>query len=363
MRIGIFSKLGSSGGSEHRVVEMANGLARFSDHECWILCEKNFNNKVSKKLDPKVKVIKSIFHACDGKEPDPNPLYEVDSLLIVDSDSYSFPRLKYWEGKQIWDKKPPRHTYFVDVSKIPQMVFLFNFVVKPARWLWTIAEKCPDVRIVLANRDYFREIQSEKKHDQIRNMRMMILDSPIDPETVSSEKTPSDVIRIGRHSKPYNYKYDVQCTDLIKRINKKYADKVYWDFMGIPTLEEARLKSESNVLIRKEYSKDVKDYLNNIDIMLFFIKWSRSEPWARVVAEGMASGCPILATNKAGNQDQVRNGKNGYLCSSLDEFEKQLSYLIENPDEIKKMGQESSNYAKDFTTEKITKKYLDFIRF
>ena len=190
---------------------------------------------------------------------------------------------------------------------------------------------------------------------------MLILDSPIDPNTISTEKTNSNVIRIGRHSKPFNYKYDPQCTDLIKRINKKYADKVYWDFMGIPSQEEKNLKSEKNVTIRKEYTKDVKDYLMGIDIMLFFIKWSRSEPWARVVAEGMASGCPILATNKSGNQDQVRQGKNGFLCDSLEEFEEKLSYLIENPKKIKKMGQNSLEYAKEFTTEKVVQKYLNFI--
>jgi len=100
----------------------------------------------------------------------------------------------------------------------------------------------------------------------------------------------------------------------------------------------------------------------NIDIMLFFIDWNRDEPWARVVAEGMTSGCPILATDKAGNRDQIEHKKNGYLCKDLKHFKKYLSELIKNPQKIKDMGRNSINCSKKFTTKKVIEKLLGIIK-
>lgn len=358
MKIGIFSKLGSSGGSEHRAVEMANGIAQYTNHQSFILCEKDFNHRIATRVNPLVEVITNIFQ---GHNPNPSPLYDMDSLLVINTDSYSFSRLNYWKGKRCWEDKEPRHTFNIDLRKIPQMVFLYNFMLKPSKHLHTVQQECKDVRIVCANNDYYNEILNNNRYADIRDIPKMVLESPINPDSVSTEKKISNKIRIGRHSKAFGYKYDTENIELIERINKKYGNQIIWDFMGITSKCEEAIKNMDNVIIRKEYSTSVKDFLQNIDIMLFFIKWSREEPWARVVAEGMASGCPILATNKAGNQDQIKHGENGFLCNNLDEFEKHLSKLIKNPQKIKEMGQRSIDLSKEFTTEKTIKKYMDFI--
>jgi len=359
MRIGIFSKLGSSGGSEHRAAAMANGISRYTNHACCILCEKQFNKKIRKLIDPQVEIIENIFQ---GINPTPQKIYEVDSLLIINTDSYSFPRRCYWEGQRCWKHKEPRHTFFIDLSKIPQMVFLFNYVIKPSCRLYTIYEHCPDLRIICANRDYYNDIETKEKYNKIRNIPKFILESPIDPATISKTKNFSSRIRIGKHSKPWGYKFDKENIKLVRKINEKYKDQIVWDFMGVPSTYAQILEQFDNVIIRKEYSISVKDYLKNIDIFLFFIKWRRREPWARVVAEGMMSGCPILATNKGGNQDQVRHNKNGFLCNSLKDFEEKLSYLINNKEKIKEFGEKSIEYSNNFTTEKVIKRYIDFIK-
>lgn len=359
MNIGIFSKLGSSGGSEHRAAEMANGICRHTNHKCFVLSEKGINNKIKSKIDDRVTIVTDIFNK-KGYYPD--ILYKMDSLLVINSDCYSFPRLCYWEGRECWKGKEPRHKVNVDISKIPQMVYLFNFVIKPACKLKTICSKCKDVRIVCANTDYYNQIQSNERYDEVRDLPIMILDSPIDQDSVCQEKSHSKKIRIGRHAKAFCYKFDKENIKLIERINKKYKDKIIWDFMGVPSSYVKELSKFDNVIIREEYSKNINDYLKDLDIMLFFIEWSRDEPWARVVAEGMASGCPVIATNKAGNPDQIRHAENGYLCDSLDDFDKYLSELIDNPQKIKDMGKKSYEFSKEFTTEKVIKKYMDFIK-
>jgi len=342
MKIGIFSKLGASGGSEFRAAEMANSLVR-AGHETYIFCESKINEKVRATCIEKVQILEEIFTKTEK-------LYEVDSILIINTDSYNFSKLEYWEGKK------------VDLTKIKQLVILYNFVLDPSKHLPTINTKCSDVRIITANKHFFNEISTQSRFNEIRHYPRICLESPIDPDKVLSEKTKSDKIRIGRHSKSISYKFNKEMLLLIQKINEKYKDKVSWDFLGVDGENAKELDSIPNVIIRKEFSIPVKEYLQNIDIFLFFIDWGRIEPWSRAVAEGMVSGCPILANNKGGNKDQILHGNNGFLCNSLDEFCGYLDYLIENPDWIKKFGKNSIIYSREFTPDKILKKYLDFIK-
>ena len=196
MKIGIFSKIGASGGSEHRCAEMCNGIVRFSDHECMLLCEDKLHPVIEKKLDPKVRVIQHIFKPKECARPD--VLYDLDLLLVVNSDSYSFARLEYWEGT-LRDKKHNRikhHKFKIDLERIPKMVFLFNFVVSPAQNLVDIAKKCKDVRIIVANADFYNQIRYKDKFKKIRKKKLPVtmLESPIDPALITDKKTKSTKI-------------------------------------------------------------------------------------------------------------------------------------------------------------------------
>ena len=76
----------------------------------------------------------------------------------------------------------------------------------------------------------------------------------------------------------------------------------------------------------------------------------------------MASGCPVITTNKGGNKEQIVHGNNGFLCESIEEFEKSLEFYINNEEMIKKMGNNSIMYSKEFSSEKIIHKLMDFIQ-
>lgn len=352
MKIGIFSKLGAKGGSEHRVVEIANSIVRFSDHEVMILAEKGFNGHLSKKLDERVIVALEIFK---GKNPDHSILYDMDVILVINTDSYSFSKLDYWVGET------KHHDARVDLTRIPRMVFLYNFVISPAQWLGSIATECSDVRIICANKNFYAELIAKDKFRDCAMMPRMILESPIDPDTIPTEKKESKVIRIGKHSMPHGYKFNEDHTQLIEAVNKRFAKQIQWDFLGVPKEMIPSISKFPNVTVREAFSVPVGEYLTEIDIFLFFISWGRNEPWSRAVAEGMTAGCPILATNKAGNRDQVIDGNNGYLCSSVMEFQQSLEYLIENPEVIQKMGRNSRLYSRQFTSQRIITGLLDFI--
>ena len=351
MNIGIFSKLGASGGSEHRAAEMASAITKFTGHSCMLLCENDLNPHIKEKLDSKVELVLNVFK--DGRNLD--AIYKPDVLLVINSDSYSFSKPEYWLGQT------EHHTHRVDLSRIKKLIFLYNFVISPAKNLSELAKLVPDLRIVCANKDFFNDISEKDKFKRIRHLPRLMLESPIDPSSITTDKTKSDKIRIGKHSKAHGYKFNEQHEDLIDRINKKYNKLVAWDFLGVPGEYVESIKGTHNVTIRTEYSIPVGEYLKGIDIFLFFISWGRNEPWSRAVAEGMMAGCPILATNKAGNKDQVIHENTGYLCDNLDDFEKWLSHLIEHPDMIQKIGRNARISAMQFTSEKVIGRFMDFI--
>jgi len=352
MQVGVFSKLGASGGSEHRCVEMCNSLLRYTEHRPVLLCEENLNAHVFARLDPAVRVVRNVF------KPSPlnvSALYDLDCLIVVNSDSQSFCRLDYWEGRT------KHHQATVDLARIPRITFLFNFVVSPAKHLFELVEKCPDVGIICANQHFARQIRENAKFQQVRILPRMVLESPIDPETVGFAKTSSTRIRIGKHSKAHGYKFNAEHPRLIERINTRFGDAVIWDFLGVPGDRARELTRFENVIVRPEYSIAVGDYLRNIDIFLFFISWDRQEPWSRAVAEGMTSGCPVLATACEGNSDQVEPDNTGYLCSSSDEFADGLIRLIERPELIQQMGRNAALAAKRFASRNVVSRLKEFI--
>ena len=349
MKIGIFSKFEMAGGSEFRCVELANGLVNYSDHEVYFLVE---NNRVSDKIIAK---LESKVHINMDSMKNPGIFYEMDHILVVNTDSKYFTTIDYWEGKS------EKHDTFIDLTKIKSMSFLFNFIVSPARHLEHIQQKCKDIRLIPTNKRFYKEIDTKDKHEKIRHFPRMVLESPINPDTVSTYKSPTNVIRIGKHSKGLGSKWNMEHKDLILAINEKYGeDKIQWDFMGGGRDFTESVKDIPNVILRKEFSIPVKVYLYGIDIFLFYPDWGRQEPWSRAVAEGIMSGCPILATDvDGGNRMQVK--ENGYLCKDLNIFIEKLSYLIDNTNVYENMRNQSIEDSKLFTSEKIVERFLDFI--
>lgn len=354
MNIAVFTKIHMAGGSEFRAAELSSAIQRYTEHNAFLISSDSaIPEKVMDRVDSKVEIIEDIFNEI-------NPLverfYEMDCIIVINTDSKHFTKLDYWEGRS------DQHKHFVDLTRIPQMHFIFNFLVSPAEHLWQLDQKCGRVGILPTNRRFYDEIGSKDKHKRVRHLPRMILESPIDHDSVSPEKTNSDKIRIGKHSKGMGNKWSVEHQPLILSINKDYEDKVEWDFMGTSGEVRQKIKGIPNVTCRKEFEKSVRDYLADIDILLFFIDFKRQEPFARVVGEAMASGCPILATGTdGGNRMQVVDGSNGFLCNSTNDFYEKIKFFIENPEMIKKMGQNSILYSKFFSSEAIIDKLMKFV--
>jgi len=351
MNIGVFSKFAMAGGSEMRCAHMCNAIAEFTEHQPYLLCEGGIPDKISSAVKPGVTVIKNVCSPDNIQN-----FYDMDHILVVNTDSKDFTTLDYWEGKT------DRHSSFIDLEKVKGMSFLFNFIVSPARHLYQLETKCRDIRIITANKRFFDEISSKDKHEHVRHLKRFILESPIDPTCVSQDKLGGSIVRIGKHSHALGNKFNEEHAELIKRVNAKHGDRVIWDFMGVPKDRIDEIKNFKNVIIRRTFSLPVKDYLKGIDIYLFYPSWKRQEPWARSVAEGLMSGAPVVATDTdGGNRMQIINGSNGFLCKSIDDFEKNICTLIEDVDLRNKMRDNAIFYSRFFKSETVIKKFVEFI--
>jgi hypothetical protein len=351
MLIGIFTKMDGMAGTEHRAIEMANAIVRHTNHKCTLLCERGITQYMLSKADPNVKIAVETF---GERGISANQLYQLDTLLIINSDIQEYSQLTYWQGRT------NRHKYSIEINKIPQITFLYNFILHPATKLHEIAEICPDTRIIVANHDMSNTLSTDKKYDKIKLLPRLILESPIDPH-ITNNKNPYNKIRIGRHTNSQSHKYNEDHTKLITIINETHENQIIWDFMGIPPNKETELSQFKNVITRKPFSTDVPEYLKDIDIYLQFISYTRNEPWSRGVAEAMRSGCPILATNKGGHRDQIIHGNTGFLCDTIDDFNKHLTWFLDNPQLIHVLGYNAYTHSKQFLPINVIGKYLDFI--
>jgi glycosyltransferase involved in cell wall biosynthesis len=138
---------------------------------------------------------------------------------------------------------------------------------------------------------------------------------------------------------------------------------------GVPTLLEAwdKLKPKSSKLILAGFgmipegislahnvsflgvipANERAELFSNADVFVFP---SFFEGFAQVQIEAAASGLPIITTSNAGGDEIVNNLENGILVKpgDVDSLSDAISYFIDNPKMIEKMGKLSKNKAIEY---------------
>ncbi|MHC4397516.1 MAG: glycosyltransferase [Planctomycetota bacterium] len=238
---------------------------------------------------------------------------------------------------------------------IKKMLFLYNFLVSPSQHLHEIA-KYVDVSIATTNLKFFNEITKQDRYEKVRALPRYILGSPIDPDAVATRVRDKPEV-FGCHSKRLGSKWNTDWPKLVEKIVHRYT-KPDFRFMGMK--KDIAKKMNGSVCL-KENENTVSDFLDSLDVFVFFPDYKREEPWARVIAEAMIAGLPIVALDKGGTADQVLKWNNGILCKKFDDYHKALVYLIEHPEVIETMSRNSIRIAKDFHTEKVIKKLMEIV--
>jgi glycosyltransferase involved in cell wall biosynthesis len=352
MKIAIFSKFNMAGGSEFRCVELCNGISKFTEHEAFLLSEKNLPQKLFQHIDKDVNVIENCFLT-------PEYFYQSDVIIVINTDSRDFSTLDYWAGKS------PSHNFSLNIEKLKdkKMFFLYNFIVSPSRHLNQLKDAGIDVGILTTNHKFFDEITKQDRYEHVRTLPRYILTSPIDPDKLNIfERTSKDKIYFGMHSKRLGNKWNDEIEKLIKDINQRYSkDQVRFRFMGIKGDLKRKIEKIPNVTCLNEDGESVNEFLSKLDVFLFFPDWKREEPWGRVIAEAMVSGCPVIALDKGGTKDQVLKYNNGFLCKRYNDYYQHVIHFLEHREDISIMSKNSIRISKDFHTERVIGRLISII--
>ena len=341
-----------AGGSEFRCVELCNGISKFTEHEAFLLSEKSLPQKLFDHIDKNVNVIENCFLS-------PEYLYQSDVIIVINTDSRDFSTLDYWIGKSA------SHSYSLDIEKMKnkKMFFLYNFIVSPSQHLNQFKEVGIDVGILTTNHKFFNEITKQDRYESVKSLPRYILTSPIDPDKLNIfEREPKGKICFGMHSKKLGNKWNDEIEKLIKDINSRYTkEQVKFRFMGIKGDLKRKIEKIPNVTCLNEDEEGVKKFLSKLDVFLFFPDWKREEPWGRVVAEAMVSGCPVIALDRGGTQDQVLKYNNGFLCKRYNDYYQHVVYFLEHREMISVMSRNSIRISKDFYAERVIERLINIL--
>lgn len=106
------------------------------------------------------------------------------------------------------------------------------------------------------------------------------------------------------------------------------------------------------------YSERPWDYYAAADLMVFA---SREEGFGTVMIEAMANGLPIVARRLPGVNDVfIRQGENGYLFDTPDEYSARVAALAADPAQRTALGQQGRNLVSEqFNIIHVATQYLD----
>ena len=102
------------------------------------------------------------------------------------------------------------------------------------------------------------------------------------------------------------------------------------------SVQEQGLGENVNILGAIESDK-VREHMEKAEIHLFTS--DRQEGWGAVLNESMNSACAVVANKEIGAVPfLLQNGSNGFVCETTDELYEKIKFLLDNPQERKKLS-------------------------
>lgn len=150
------------------------------------------------------------------------------------------------------------------------------------------------------------------------------------------------------------------------KISKKYPDYVL-EIYGDGPLRDELEKEAENLDIGEKVK--FQGYVNNLgdriqDITLFVLS-SEYEGMPNVLMEAMALGLPVISTDcpAGGSAYLIKNRENGLLIAKNNEGElvSAMTYMLNNVDASKKMGEAATKISQTLDADIIYKKWEEFI--
>lgn len=122
--------------------------------------------------------------------------------------------------------------------------------------------------------------------------------------------------------------------DLVKSYNLKCLET----YINLPTEKLVELMQESDV----------------------FVFPSICEGFGLVLIQAMATGLPVITTHNTSGPDFVEEAKDGFLIEpqNVEAIKDKVRYFLQNPEDVKRMGENAITKSKDFTWDKFSSEII-----
>ena len=103
--------------------------------------------------------------------------------------------------------------------------------------------------------------------------------------------------------------------------------------------------------------KNLVELMQESDVFVFP---SICEGFGLVLIQAMATGMPLITTYNTSGPDFIEEGKDGFLIEAQDveAIKNKVRYFLQNPEEVKRMGQNAILKSKDFTWERFSSEII-----
>lgn len=133
-----------------------------------------------------------------------------------------------------------------------------------------------------------------------------------------------------------------------ENISLTMAGRGIMDYELVKSYELKCLETHVNLPLEK-----LVELMQESDVFVFP---SICEGFGLVLIQAMATGMPLITTYNTSGPDFIEEGKDGFLIEAQDveAIKNKVRYFLQNPDEVKRMGQNAILKSKDFTWERFS---------
>lgn len=140
--------------------------------------------------------------------------------------------------------------------------------------------------------------------------------------------------------------------DAGENVSLTMAGRGIMDYELVKSYKLKCLETHINLPIEK-----LVELMQESDVFVFP---SICEGFGLVLVQAMATGLPLITTYNTSGPDFIEEGKDGFLIEAQDveAIKNKVKYFLQNPEEVKRMGQNAIIKSKDFTWDKFSSEII-----
>lgn len=165
------------------------------------------------------------------------------------------------------------------------------------------------------------------------------------------------IVHIGRFAEAKNHICMIKAAQILRNQGKNFVFDLYGEGeLLAPCQTMAHELGLQGYVSFHGLTDQVPEVLQSEDIFMLPSLW---EGIPMVLAEAMAAGMPIVASNAGGIPDMIRNGVNGVICKpDPEDLALQIARLLDDEDLRKRLGKEALETSPEYSADLMAKRYI-----